>query len=147
MRSVKNNAIFLGAYILICLICWLINAVLAPPIESIHNTKLAFVLIVIITLIVLISCFICGKFLGVNNSNTILNMLSSLTILVVVAVSVFLTVISKESMLRTVTQFFMGPVFLITASVSNTINISQQTCIVLFIFLPSIAFTFGAAMK
>lgn len=147
MQSIKNNAIFLGAYILICLICWLLNAVLASPIENIHNTKLAFVLIVLITLVILIACFICGKFLGVNNGNTILNMLSSLAILVIVAVSVFLTVTSKESILRTVIQFFMGPVFLITSFVSNTMNISQQTCIALFIFLPYIAFTFGAAMK
>jgi len=96
----------------------------------------------------LCTCFFCGKLLGYNTKNIVLNMLSSLVILIVIAVSTYFTMTNPKLIVGSaIFRFLVGAVFMITTYVSNVFKISQTICLNIFVFLPYVAFTIGAAVK
>jgi hypothetical protein len=146
MLLVKKSLLFLGTYILICAITWFFNVWAWSDFETNgRSTLFISVVVLLITIFVLVVCFLTGRFLTKNAFDVKLNFLSSLSILIAIIISILIAMIFKNPyMFNGMFKFFAAPNFWIALMLSSVFKINQEICFISFTFLPYIVFTIGA---
>jgi hypothetical protein len=146
MLLVKKSLLFLGTYILICSIACFFDTWAWSDFETNgRSTLFVSVTVLLITVLVLVACFLTGRFLGKNAAEVRLNFLSSLSILFAIIISILIAMIIKNPyMFNGMFKFFAAPNFWIALMLSSIFKINQEICFISFTFLPYIVFTIGA---
>ncbi|MCL2677763.1 MAG: hypothetical protein FWE85_01765 [Clostridiales bacterium] len=150
----KNNGIFLGAYVFICLTCLILDQPLWSFVLSpLYRSKFFTAAIVLATLGMLVACFFAGKFvvyrfLEDTPVSVKLTLLSSLSIIFFLILAVLPEFIPTE-LLFGISFISLGPIF---PAVINLLDIDapgalETAAMISLIFLPYIAFTLGAVMR